>query len=62
MSDVFDTVYEATSPCCGESLHWEWDGEELQFDAECECMKRYKLTPATAQVDHDSEEFESDDE
>ena len=62
MSDVFDTVYEATSSCCGEALHWEWDDSELRFDAECECMKRYTLTPQTAQVEHDSEEFESDDE
>ena len=62
MSDVFDAIYEAPSPCCGESLHWEWDENELRFDAECECMKRYQLAPITAQVEHDSEEFESDDE
>jgi len=62
MSDVFDAIYEATSPCCGEALHWEWNDAEMRFDSECECMKRYQLSPLTAEVDHDSEEFEADDE
>jgi len=62
MSNVFDATYGLPSPCCGEELAWEWDEGVLHFEAECECMKRYTLEPLTAQVEHESEEFELDDE
>ena len=62
MSDEFDIVFESLSECCGESLHWEWSEVELSFESECACMKRYILRPIAAEVVHDSEEFEADDE
>ena len=62
MSDEFDIVFESPSECCGESLHWEWSEAELCFESECACMKRYNLRPIAAEVEHESEEFEADDE
>ena len=62
MSEVFDVTFESSSPCCGEALPWEWDESELVFEAECACMKRYTLRPITALVEHESEDFEQDDE
>lgn len=62
MSDDFDATFGLPSPCCGEALPWEWDESELKFESECECMKRYTLVPMTAVVEHESEDFEIDDE
>lgn len=62
MSDDFDVVFESPSPCCGIHLHWEWDEGELNFHSECDCMKRYHLTPMTAQVERDEEDFEEYDD
>lgn len=62
MSDVFDIVFESPSPCCSESMHWEWNDEDLVFESECNCMKRYTLRPTAAEIEHESEEFEADDE
>ena len=58
----FDVLYEAPSRCCSEGLHWEWNEEMLQFEAECGCMKRYHLRPSTGEIQLDSEEFEYDAE
>lgn len=62
MSDDFDVIFESPSSCCGEELPWEWDESELQFNAECGCMKRYHLRPATALVERDVEDFEENEE
>jgi hypothetical protein len=62
MSDEFDIVFESLSPCCGDALHWEWNENELFFHSECGCLKRYNLRPIAAEVEHESEEFETDDE
>jgi hypothetical protein len=62
MSNDFDVIFETPSPCCGIHLHWEWDETVMHFHAECDCMKRYHLIPATADVERDAEEFENDDE
>ncbi len=62
MSEDFDIIYENVSPCCGESLHWEWNDTDLLFDSECGCMKRYHLKPITAVVEHDREDFEEDED
>ena len=61
MSDDFDVTFESPSPCCGEGLEWEWSSDELHFEAECGCMKRYRLRPLTAHIEHDIEDFEDDD-
>ena len=62
MSDDFDVTFESPSPCCGESLNWEWEDTELRFEAECGCMKRYHLRPLTALIEHDAEDFEDYDD
>ncbi|KPL07303.1 hypothetical protein AMJ86_04770 [bacterium SM23_57] len=62
MSDEFDIMFESPSPCCSEALDWEWDDSELSFQAECNCMKRYTLRPTLAEIEHESEEFETDDD
>lgn len=62
MSDDFDIVFESPSPCCGEAFSWVWDESELHFTAECGCMKRYNLLPATARVEHDPEDFDDYEE
>jgi len=61
-NDDFDVIFESPSPCCGEVLPWEWDETELYFTAECGCMKRYRLRPTNALVEHDPEDFEDYDE
>lgn len=62
MSKEFDLMYESVSPCCGDGLDWEWNSDELHFNAECGCMKRYHLKPIEAELVKDSEDFEDDDE
>ena len=62
MSDEFDVLFESPSQCCGEAMHWEWDDEHYYFEAECGCMKRYTLRPTSAEIEHESEEFDHDDE
>jgi hypothetical protein len=55
MSNDFDINYESSSPCCGESLGWDWDESELQFGGECSCGKNYYLIPNTAIVIADTD-------
>jgi hypothetical protein len=62
MSDDFDVIFESLSPCCGEAFHWLWDESELNFSAECGCMKRYHLRPSTALLEQDKEDFEDYDD
>ena len=61
MSEHFDILFESASPCCGEGLGWEWDEDELQFTAECSCLKCYHLIPNTASMIADADN-EDDDE
>jgi len=62
MSDEFDVMFESTSECCGDEMHWEWNDVELYFQSECSCMRRYTLRPVGAEIEHESEEFDHDDE
>ena len=62
MSSDFDVLFESVSPCCAEGLHWEWNEDELRFDSECGCMKRYHLKPISATIEHDNEDFEGYDD
>lgn len=40
----FDDAYYSTCGACGEALEWEWQEDDLCFEAMC-CLKKHKLTP-----------------
>jgi hypothetical protein len=52
MSDDFLIVFEEHSPCCGDVLTWEWNEDNLYFEGECDCFKRYILRPLTARFEN----------
>lgn len=56
----FDDAYYATCPTCGEALEWEWQEDDLFFEASC-CLKTHKLTPSGGEtevvVEGDEEDY-----
>lgn len=53
MYDLFHEAWEELSLCCSEQLQWEWNDEELYFEAFCSCNNKHYLEPTDALYSHE---------
>ena len=60
MYDSFREAWEETASCCGETLFWTWNEDDLRFEAECSCQISHYLKPTDA--DYSMDETEDVDE
>lgn len=58
----FDDAYLAGCNHCGDTLDWEWNGEDLHFTVSCSCLREYVLVPMSGDLDEVDAPTSSDDE
>lgn len=47
-TDDFEILFDQECAVCDCPLDWEWNGDDLRFEAACECLKKHYLVPKNA--------------
>ncbi len=47
-TDDFESLFDQECGACDCPLDWEWNADDLRFEATCDCLKKHYLVPKEA--------------